>query len=54
MTQIMLFTNDSMMSSAGKWPGSIKIYVTIGLLYAIWIRNNNALVIEDEKGDFKE
>lgn len=36
------------------WPRAIKIYVTIGLIYMIWIRTNNALVIENEKEDLKE
>lgn len=54
MTQIMQFTRDSMMSPVGKWSGAIKIYLTIGLLYVIWIRNNNALVVEDVKEDLKE
>ena len=51
---IMRFTQDTMMSSFDEWPGAMKIYLTIALLYVIWIRNNNALVVEDEKGDLKE
>ncbi|KRZ99176.1 uncharacterized protein AC631_05057 [Debaryomyces fabryi] len=37
-----------------RWPEAMEIYLTIGLLYVIWIRNNNALVVEDEKEDLKE
>ena len=51
---IMLFSEDSVKSIFEKWPGAIKIYLTIALLYVIWIRNNNALVVEDEKADLKE
>ena len=51
---IMLFSQDSVKSIFEEWPGAIKIYLTIALLYVIWIRNNNALVVEDEKADFKE
>ncbi|CUM52568.1 unnamed protein product [Debaryomyces tyrocola] len=42
------------MSLDRAWPGALEIYLTIGLLYVIWIRNNNALVVEDEKEDLKE
>lgn len=42
------------MVSFETWPRAIKIYVTIGLIYMIWIRTNNAFVIEDEKEDLKE
>lgn len=42
------------MISFETWPRAIKIYVTIGLIYMIWIRTNNAFVIEDEKEDLKE
>lgn len=51
---IMLFTQNTMMSSFDMWPRAIKIYLTIALLYVIWIRNNNALIVEDEKEDLKE
>ncbi|CUM48541.1 uncharacterized protein AC631_04029 [Debaryomyces fabryi] len=54
MTEIMQFTRDNMMSPVREWSGAIKIYLNIGLLYVIWIRNNNALVVEDEKEDLKE
>lgn len=47
------FINTKMLSSE-TWSRAIMIYVTVGLLYMIWIRTNNDLVIEDEKEDLKE
>lgn len=54
MSNVLLFVQDSDKSLIQSWPLKIKIYLTISLVYVIWIRNNNALVIEDEKGDLKE
>lgn len=51
---MMLFTEDSVRSMFENWPGAIKIYLTIGLLYVIWIRIDNALLVEDEKQDLKQ
>ncbi|CUM52570.1 unnamed protein product [Debaryomyces tyrocola] len=54
LNYMLLFTEDTTMSLIQSWPLAIKIYLTITLLYVIWIRNNNVLVVEDEKGDFNE
>ncbi|KRZ99174.1 uncharacterized protein AC631_05055 [Debaryomyces fabryi] len=54
MSNAFLFSQDSEKSLIQSWPLRLKIYLTISLVYVIWIRNNNALVIEDEKEDFKE
>lgn len=51
---MMQLTEYSLRSMRANWPGAIKIYLTIGLLYLIWIRIDNALLVEDEKKDFKE
>lgn len=51
---VTLYVEDSVKSICEEWPGAIKIYITVALLYVIWIRNSNALIVEDEKGDLKE